>query len=94
MTGMWGLQAAQQRFTAETETERWRAMEGVLEFASFCDAGACSRSFAGTTRVRILAEVLQALDAAHDDTLITLLRCLRSAHSHFNFITFSTEPPV
>ena len=38
-----------------------------------------SRSFAGTTRVRILAETLQALDAAHDDTLITLLHCLRCA---------------
>ncbi len=52
-------------------------MEGVLCLASRLPAG--SRAFAGTTRVRILAETLQALDAAHDDTLITLLHCLRSA---------------
>ena len=67
---------------AESETNRWRAMEGVLRLASSRSA-AGSRSFAGTTRVRMLADILQALDTAHDDTLMALLHCLRSATASF-----------
>ncbi|BDA44330.1 Uncharacterized tRNA/rRNA methyltransferase YfiF at C-terminar half [Coccomyxa sp. Obi] len=71
-------EASSSCFSAEAETDRWRAMEGVLRLASSRSAPG-SRSFAGTTRVRILADILQALDAAHDDTLMTLLHCLRLA---------------
>lgn len=74
------MQASSTCFSAEAETDRWRAMEGVLRLASSRSAAA-SRAFAGTTRVRMLADILQALDAAHDNTLIILLHCLRFAPS-------------
>lgn len=43
-------------------------------------------SLAGTTRVRVLSEVVQALQTADSQSLLPLLHCLRQAcclHKHF-----------
>jgi hypothetical protein len=53
------------------------AMEGALALAAAM-AAAGSRPLAGSTRVRLLSEVVLALDeGAHHDDLPALLRCLR-----------------
>lgn len=80
-------QAAAVRLSAQAETQRWRSMEALLALAAAaaaadrdsCGGGGTAQQLSESTRTRVLAAVIEALDACDDATLLPLLGCLRRA---------------
>ena len=76
------MQATAVRPSGQAETQRWRSVEGVLTLAVVDrDGGGGGRcgpvQLSEGMRVRVLAGVVEALQACDDNTLLTLLSCLR-----------------
>lgn len=77
-------EAASQQFSRTTLQPRLAAMHGALSMAAAEAAGGGgggggkSQKLAGTTRVRLLSEVMDAMDdAGHHDGELVVLSCLR-----------------